>query len=104
MLDDPGARLSFRERLVLKHIENELRRDRRLNRSLRAGPGVRAPRHDPWLATAVTLLGAASVFLLVIGIRTSDRAVIWAFAAVWSLTLLQAFRLLCRWSRPRTHH
>ncbi|MEU9208006.1 DUF3040 domain-containing protein [Streptomyces sp. NPDC048415] len=92
---DSTTRLSLRERLILKHIETELRRDRRLQRTLRA------PGRDPWLPTAVTLLGVASAFLMVVGIRTSDPAVIWAFAALWPLTLLQAFRLLCRWSKPR---
>ncbi|MGP4049160.1 hypothetical protein [Streptomyces sp. 2A115] len=57
----------------------------------------------------------ASVFLMATGIRTSDGgirtsdggtrtsvpAVIWAFAAVWPLTLILAFRLLCRWPKPR---
>ena len=48
----------------------------------------------------MTLLAPASVVLMVAGIRTSDPAVIWAFAGVWPLTLLLAFRLLCRWSTP----
>ncbi|MFJ9118708.1 hypothetical protein ACIRJO_24500 [Streptomyces sp. NPDC102394] len=49
---------------------------------------------------AVTLLGAASLFLLVVGIRTADPGVIRSFAAAWPLTLLQGFRLLCRWTEP----
>jgi hypothetical protein len=101
MHDGPGARLSIRDRLVLKHIETEMRRDRRRNLTPRAGPAVRTPDRDPWLPAAVGLLGAVSVFLMVLGIRTSDPAVIWAFAVLWPVTLLQAFRLLCRWSRPR---
>lgn len=48
------------------------------------------------------LLGTASVFLAVVGVRTSDLAVLWAFAVLWPVPLLQAFRPLCRWSRPRT--
>ncbi|MDN3026944.1 DUF3040 domain-containing protein [Streptomyces sp. S.PB5] len=95
MSDGPGVRLSIRERLVLKHIETELRRDR--------GPGrARTRGRDPWLPLAVALFAAASVFLAVVGMRTSDTAALWAFAVLWPVTLLQLFRLLCRWSRPRT--
>lgn len=83
----PGVRFTIRDRLLLKRVEFEMRRERRHGR-------------DPWLATAVALFGAASVFLMVVGMLTSDPAVIWAFAILWPLTLLQAFRLLCRWSRP----
>ncbi|MFE7854758.1 hypothetical protein [Streptomyces sp. NPDC057403] len=63
---------------------------------MRAGRPIR----PFWLPPAVTLLGAASLFLLVVGIRTSDPGAIWAFAALWPLTLLQGFRLLCRWTEP----
>ncbi|MEU9392911.1 hypothetical protein AB0D86_23275 [Streptomyces sp. NPDC048324] len=59
---------------------------------MRAGRSIR----PFWPLPAVTLLGAASLFLLVVGIRTSKPGVIWAFAAVWPLPLLQGFRLLCR--------
>ncbi|MFF1299796.1 MULTISPECIES: hypothetical protein [unclassified Streptomyces] len=51
---------------------------------------------------AGALLGTASVFLAVVGVKTSDLAVLWAFTVLWPVTLLQAFRLLCRWSRPHT--
>jgi hypothetical protein len=91
-MDD--VRLSLRERLILKDIEFALRRGRRFG-----GP-LRSARHSIWLPTAVALFTLASVFLMVEGIRTSDPAVIWAFSAVWPLTLFQAFRLLCRWSTP----
>ncbi|MFJ9725651.1 DUF3040 domain-containing protein [Streptomyces sp. NPDC101209] len=93
-VDDP--RLSLRERFILKDIERRLRRDPRLRFRMRAGRPIR----PFWLPLAVTLLGAASLFLLVVGIRTSDPGVIWAFAALWPLTLLQGFRLLCRWTEP----
>lgn len=53
-----------------------------------------------WLPLAVLLLGAASVFVAVMGIRTSDPVLLWGFALLWPLTLLQAFRLLCRAGRP----
>lgn len=36
------------------------------------------------------------MFLVVMGILTSDRAVIWCFAGLWPFTLLQAFPVLCR--------
>ncbi|MEU6372615.1 hypothetical protein [Streptomyces sp. NPDC046909] len=93
MYEGPGARLSLRDRLVLKHIETEMRRDRRVG-------AARVRGRDPWLPLAVALFGAASVFLMVVGTRTSDPGVLWAFAVLWPVTLLQAFRLLCRWSGP----
>ncbi|MEU5766956.1 hypothetical protein ABZ782_13630 [Streptomyces asoensis] len=46
----------------------------------------------PW---TVAVLLAVSVTLMVYGITTSEPGVIWAFAAVWPLTLCTAFRLLC---------
>ncbi|MBK3623601.1 hypothetical protein JHN59_01830 [Streptomyces sp. MBT49] len=42
------------------------------------------------------MLLAVSVTLMVYGITTSEPGVIWAFAAVWPLTLYTAFRLLRR--------
>ncbi|WP_435837018.1 hypothetical protein [Streptomyces asoensis] len=47
----------------------------------------------PW---TMAVLLALSVTLMVYGITTSEPGVIWAFAAVWPLTLYTAFRLLCR--------
>ncbi|MGQ4384022.1 DUF3040 domain-containing protein [Streptomyces sp. SAS_270] len=91
-MDD--VRLSLREWLILKDIESALRRGRR------TGGPLRTPRRSIWLPTAVGFLVAASGFLMVAGIRTSDPAVIWAFAAVWPFALLQAFRLLCRCTTP----
>ncbi|MFG2887245.1 DUF3040 domain-containing protein [Streptomyces sp. NPDC048297] len=89
------VRLSPRERIVLLEIEANLRRDRRLaHRMRRAG-------RDLWLPLSVALLAVASVFVAVMGIRTSDPALLWCFALLWSLTLLQAFRLLCRAARQR---
>jgi hypothetical protein len=85
-------RLSHRELLILHDIEHALRRDRRFVRVMRAS------RRSAWLPTSVALLGVASVFLVVVGIHTSDPAVIWAFAGIWPCTLVQVFRLLCHWS------
>ncbi|MFI5966211.1 hypothetical protein ACIA8J_29115 [Streptomyces asoensis] len=47
----------------------------------------------PW---TVAVLLAVSVTLMVYGITTYEPGVIWAFAAVWPLTLYTAFRLLRR--------
>src|SRR4051812_18571569 len=91
---------------VRRAVERALRRDRRLARRLHRlsrrsrGPGLSrlvscTPR--PW---AVALLLAVSVGLVVSGITTSEPGVIWAFAAVWPVTLYAAVRLLCRWTEP----
>ncbi|MFE9452758.1 DUF3040 domain-containing protein [Streptomyces sp. NPDC006739] len=94
-LDD--VRLSPLERLALLEIESRLSEDRRLVRVMR-GPhgGVRLPSALP---SAVALLAMASVFVVVMGIRTSDPLLPWCFAALWPLTLLQAIRLLRRLRR-----
>ncbi|MGW4599150.1 DUF3040 domain-containing protein [Streptomyces sp. NPDC004457] len=89
------VRLSPRERLALLRIEADLRRDRRFARRMGAGP------REVWLPVAVSLLTVASVFVAVMGIRTSDPALLWCFALLWPVTLFQAFRLLCRATRTR---
>lgn len=89
------VRLSARERLALLQIEANLRQDRRLARRMGAGR-----RRGVWLPVAVLLLAVASVFVAVMGIRTSDPTLLWCFALLWPLTLFQAFRLLCRAARP----
>ncbi|MET9506606.1 DUF3040 domain-containing protein [Streptomyces sp. NPDC006622] len=88
-----AGRLSDRERRVLEEIERALR-DRRLDRRLRA---FHLPPPRPRPRTALFLL-AVSVTFMVTGIVTSEPAVIWAFAAVWPVTLVTVFRLLCRWT------
>jgi hypothetical protein len=103
--DPDDVVLSPHERLTLRYIEAELRGDRRLARRMRRR-GSRV-----WLPLSVAALACASLVLIVLGIRTSDPAVIWCFAALWPLTLLQAFRLLCRavprvrsrWGEPGRH-
>ncbi|WP_405733347.1 DUF3040 domain-containing protein [Streptomyces sp. NBC_00028] len=110
--DPDDVVLSPHERLALRRIEAELSGDRRLTRRMhrllhqpayrqhhRAGrphhrAGRPAPRRALPLSTAALL--SASVFLVVMGVRTSDPVLLWCFAALWPLTLLQAFRLLCR--------
>ncbi|WP_243769061.1 DUF3040 domain-containing protein [Streptomyces cyanogenus] len=93
MHDEVG--LSSRERLALLQIEANLRQDRRFARRMGA------VRDRTWLPVSVLLLAGASAFVAVMGIRTSQPALLWCFAVLWPLTLFQAFRLLCRASRPR---
>ncbi|MFC4466292.1 DUF3040 domain-containing protein [Streptomyces xiangluensis] len=99
------GRLPDHEQRILDDIEADLRRDRRLRRRLRTlrikrrlNP-ARVAGYRPRVPT-VALLLAMSVGLMVVGIRTSEPAVIWAFAALWPLTLFGVFRLLCRWTEP----
>lgn len=99
------GRLPHHEQRVLEQIEAALRRDRRLDRRLRTLRLRRGPNLAPIAgyqprAGTVGILLTVSVTLMVIGIRTSDPGVIWAFAALWPLTLYGVFRLLCRWSEP----
>ena len=94
------VRLSPWERISLLQIEADLRKDRRFLRRMSA-PRRRAVPRGTWLPVSVLLLLAASVFVAVMGIRTSDTALLWCFALLWPLTLFQAFRLLCRASGPR---
>ncbi|MFF9125051.1 DUF3040 domain-containing protein [Streptomyces sp. NPDC014889] len=93
------GRLPDREQRILNEIERALSRDRRLVRRLRSG------RKRPVLSRvasyvppmwAVVLLVAASLALLTAGAVTSEPGVIWAFAAVWPVTLFSVLRLLCR--------
>jgi hypothetical protein len=96
-------RLSDHEQRVLDEVERALSRDRRLDRRLRTLRLSRRPdltqlvSYRPRTLTVLLLL-ALSVTLLVTGIVTSAPGVIWAFAAVWPVTLFASFRLLCRWS------
>ncbi|MGW3168645.1 DUF3040 domain-containing protein [Streptomyces sp. NPDC001153] len=89
------VRLSPRERVALLQIEACLKQDRRFAR--RMGD----PQRGVWLPVAVLLLGIASAFAAVMGVRTSDPALMWCFALLWPLTLFQAFRLLGRAVRSR---
>ncbi|MET9765336.1 DUF3040 domain-containing protein [Streptomyces sp. NPDC006372] len=100
------GRLPDHEQRILDEMERALRRDRRLDRRLRtlrlsrlpdpARVFVRLASYRPRVWTVAVLL-AVSVALLVTGIVTSEPAVIWAFAALWPLTLFAGFRLMCRW-------
>ncbi|MFJ2828455.1 DUF3040 domain-containing protein [Streptomyces sp. NPDC087263] len=82
--------LSSQERLALWRIEAELRQD---------GRPARRMRHSvarPWLPPLVAALTCASLLLLVVGVLTSDSAVLWCLAALWPITLLLTFRMLHR--------
>jgi hypothetical protein len=101
------GRLPEHEQRILDQMEADLRRDRRFHRRLRT-LGVkrtlsvaRIAAYRP-RARTVALLVLVSVTLMVTGIRTSEPAVIWAFAGVWPLALFAAFRLLRRRARPWT--
>ena len=106
--DPDDVVLSSHERLALRSIEAELSCDRRLARSMRGHAGhrlrlARKTRGHPgsrlWLPFSVALLACASLFLVVMGIRTADPALICGFAGLWPFTVLLAFRLLRRASR-----
>jgi hypothetical protein len=87
-------------------MERVLRRDRRLDRRLRTLRLSRLPdparilsriaSYRPRVLTVAVLL-AVSTGLMVVGMATSEPAVIWAFAALWPVTLFAGFRLMCRW-------
>ncbi|MEU4659452.1 DUF3040 domain-containing protein [Streptomyces sp. NPDC023723] len=97
------SRLPEHEQRILDDMERALRRDRRLDRRLRTFRPDRRPDPARLLtyrprALTVLLLLAGSVTLMVTGIVTSEPGVIWAFAAVWPVTLFAVFRLMCRWA------
>ncbi|MGW5134368.1 DUF3040 domain-containing protein [Streptomyces sp. NPDC004135] len=100
------GRLPDHEQRILDEMERVLRRDRRLDRRMRTLRPSRRP--DPARVLArlasyrpriltVAVLVAVSTGLMVAGMVTSQPAVIWAFAALWPLTLFAGFRLMCRW-------
>ncbi|MEV3954078.1 DUF3040 domain-containing protein [Streptomyces albogriseolus] len=102
----PG-RLPEHEQHILDEIERSLRRDRRLNRLLRAGRARRGPDPKRFAARVarcaprgrtVALLVVVSVALMVTGLVTRAPWAIWAFATVWPVAVFLGFRLLSRWS------
>jgi hypothetical protein len=100
------SRLPDHEQRILDEMERVLRRDRRLDRRLRTLRLSRLPdparilsriaSYRPRVLTVAVLL-AVSTGLMVVGMATSEPAVIWAFAALWPVTLFAGFRLMCRW-------
>ncbi|MFI8766584.1 DUF3040 domain-containing protein [Streptomyces sp. NPDC053792] len=102
------ARLSEHERRVLAEIEEQLDRDESLARRLRTmrrAPHLSVPsiagarRHLPVLG--VVVLGASTLALLVLAVATETPVLIWAFAAMWVLTLVTTLILVVRWTRRR---
>lgn len=101
-----GPELSRQERIILNDIEQDLRADQLLDRRLRtlrrgirpwASPWNWARRHPAGLCTG--LLGAACAALLVCAVATSSPPLVWAFAAVWVITLVSLIRLAIGWCR-----
>ncbi|MET9436431.1 DUF3040 domain-containing protein [Streptomyces sp. NPDC006551] len=110
------ARLSQRERRILAEIERELREDAPLERRLRtmrrgaglpalSAHGRRERRRDRRAALGTALSGLLALSLLVSAVATGAPVLIWAFAAVWVVTLVCLLRLVIHWStktRTRT--
>ncbi|MET9857478.1 hypothetical protein ABZY57_31695 [Streptomyces sp. NPDC006450] len=101
-----GPELSRQELMILKDMEQDLRADRLLDRRLRTlrrgirpwtPPGNWLRRHGA--ALYAWLLGTAGAVLLVYAVTTPSPPLIWAFAAVWVLTLVRLIRLTIGWCR-----
>ncbi|WP_267244750.1 DUF3040 domain-containing protein [Streptomyces sp. PR69] len=101
-----GTGFTDHERRILDEIENGLRQDALLDRKLRTMRRTPAPLTQLWstlhrrpLAVAGWTLAAVSLVLLVLAVLTSAPALIWAFAAAYTLTLVCALRGVIVWSR-----
>ncbi|MDH2390241.1 DUF3040 domain-containing protein [Streptomyces sp. HNM0663] len=101
-----GTGFTDRERRILDEIETGLREDALLDRQLRTMGQTSAPLnqlrsalHRRRLAVAGWTLAAVSLVLLVFAVQTSAPALIWAFAAAYTLTLLCVLRGVILWSR-----
>ncbi|MFI7316453.1 DUF3040 domain-containing protein [Streptomyces venezuelae] len=98
-----AGRLPEREQRILDEMESVLRRDRQLTLRLwlmRLGPRTRRALANRPHPLTVALFAALSGTLLFIGLTTSSAGMVWAFAGLWSLTLIGFVRLLCRWTEP----
>ncbi|MEU4087097.1 DUF3040 domain-containing protein [Streptomyces aureus] len=89
-----GVRLTARERAALAEIEEGLR-----HQDEDPAPEPRRRSGGRRLPIMVALMSVCSVVLAVVGIRTSQPALLWCFAVMWPLTVLQLVRLLGRWIR-----
>ncbi|MFC8964384.1 DUF3040 domain-containing protein [Streptomyces sp. NPDC057094] len=87
------VRLSPLERATLAEIEEGLRHDH-----VEPDPPP-TPARRSWLPLSIVLMLICSVFLAVVGYRTSQPAVLWCFAILWPLTVIQAVRLVRRWMK-----
>lgn len=100
-----GPELSQQEQRILKDIEQELRADQLLDRRLRTlhrgfRPwALRDWRRPQGLGLWTAFLGLVCAALFVRAVSTSSAALIWAFAAVWVLTLVCLLVLVIRWCR-----
>ncbi|WP_079407241.1 DUF3040 domain-containing protein [Streptomyces sp. 3211] len=90
-----GAGLSDREQRALSAIEAELKGDRSLDRILRSTS------HRRHRIVAAWLLGAVAAALFVAASVTVSRLLIWAFAAVWTGTVILALPPAVQWLRRR---
>lgn len=80
------------------------RRDGRDRRGQRDGSD-RRDRRDRMAAVGTALSGALALTLLVSAVVTGAPVLVWAFAAVWGVTLVCLLRLVIHWStktRTRT--
>ncbi|GHG26764.1 hypothetical protein [Streptomyces zaomyceticus] len=106
-MHDP--KLTHQERKLLEGIEEGLRGDRSLNRTLRtlgqphagsgAGVGWEESRRRR-LGWCTTVLGGASVALFLLAATSSSSAPLWIFAAVWVVTVV----CLTTFLRFTVHH
>ncbi|MFD9307517.1 hypothetical protein ACFWCB_33395 [Streptomyces sp. NPDC060048] len=101
-----GPELSQQERMILEGIEQDLRTDQLLDRRLRTLRRGLRPWVSPlgWsrrhgLGVSTCLLGVVCAVLFVRAVATSSPTLIWAFAAVWVLTLVCLMLLVIRWCR-----
>ncbi|MFD3696856.1 DUF3040 domain-containing protein [Streptomyces sp. NPDC058646] len=102
-----GPELSRQEQRMLADIERDLCADPLLDRRLRtmhrgirpwSSPAARARRNG--LALCASFLGFVCAVLFVRAAATSSPALLWAFAAVWVVTLVCLLLLVMRrWRR-----
>lgn len=101
-----GPELSRRELEILNGIEQELRTEQLLDRRLRTlHRGLRpwsSAGHWPrrhWLGACTAAVGLVCAVFFVRAVVTSSPAQIWAFSALWVLTLVGLLLLVIRWCR-----
>lgn len=107
-MDEAG--LSDHERRILSEMESELKGEPELQRRFRTtrgqrstprilslvAPGLRRPN-----GPVVCVLALASLILLIAASLTVSPALIWVFAATWTLTFAAAVPLIGRWWQER---
>lgn len=101
-----AGRLPEREQRILDEMEAVLRHDHGLNRRLRT-VRVTWRMRSAWTESImgrgllITMLTMTSLILLGVGIQTASPGVIWAFAAIWPLSLLGFMGLYKRRAKRR---